>query len=141
MTRRDWLARPLRSHAPGDLREAEYLSRMLELLPGAGDELFFKAWAAAEVFLDKAKPEFILLQCGADSLAGDPITHLKYTAEAHHHTAKRLKLLAERHCGGRMLVLGGGGYNRENLAQAWTAVIEALLGERLRKIAPLSTIL
>jgi acetoin utilization deacetylase AcuC-like enzyme len=28
-----------------------------------------------------------------------------------------------------MLVLGGGGYNRENLAQAWTAVIEALLGE------------
>jgi len=97
--------------------------------PGAGDELFFKAWEPAEAFLDKAKPEFILLQCGADSLAGDPITHLKYTAEAHRHAAQRLKLLAERHCGGRMLVLGGGGYNRENLAQAWTAVIEALLGE------------
>jgi len=45
------------------------------------------------------------------------------------HVARRLKLLAERHCGGRLLVLGGGGYNRDNLARAWTAVIEALLGE------------
>ncbi len=97
--------------------------------PGAGDELFFKAWEPAESFLDKAKPEFILLQCGADSLAGDPITHLEYTAQVHHHVARRLKLLAERHCGGRLLALGGGGYNRDNLARAWNAVIEALLGE------------
>lgn len=97
--------------------------------PGAGDELFFRAWEAAEAFLDKAKPEFILLQCGADSLAGDPITHLEYTEEAHRHAAQRLKRLAERHCGGRLLALGGGGYNRGNLARAWTAVIEALLGE------------
>jgi len=97
--------------------------------PGAGDELFFKAWEPAEAFLDQAKPEFILLQCGADSLAGDPITHLEYTAQVHRHVARRLKLLAERHCGGRLLVLGGGGYNRDNLARAWTAVIEALLGE------------
>jgi len=97
--------------------------------PGAGDELFFKAWEPAEAFLEQAKPEFILLQCGADSLAGDPITHLEYTAQVHRHTARRLKLLAERHCGGRLLALGGGGYNRDNLARAWTAVIEALLGE------------
>jgi len=97
--------------------------------PGAGDELFFKAWEPAEAFLDQAKPEFILLQCGADSLAGDPITHLEYTAQVHRHVARRLKLLAERHCGGRLLALGGGGYNRDNLARAWTAVIEALLGE------------
>jgi len=29
-----------------------------------------------------------------------------------------------RYCG---LALGGGGYNRNNLATAWTAVVEALL--------------
>jgi acetoin utilization deacetylase AcuC-like enzyme len=28
-----------------------------------------------------------------------------------------------------LLALGGGGYNRDNLARAWTAVITALLGE------------
>ena len=97
--------------------------------PQAGDETFFKAWESAERFIDQAKPEFVLLQCGADSLAGDPITHLQYSAAAHRHAAQRLKMLAERHCQGRLLALGGGGYNRPNLARAWTAVVEALLGE------------
>jgi acetoin utilization protein AcuC len=39
-----------------------------------------------------------------------------------------LKLLAEDTCQGRLLALGGGGYNRNNLAEAWTAVVAALLG-------------
>ncbi|HHJ17486.1 MAG TPA: acetoin utilization protein AcuC [Gammaproteobacteria bacterium] len=97
--------------------------------PGAGDAEFFKAWDVAERFIDRAEPEFILFQCGADSLAGDPITHLEYSAAAHRHAAGRLQGLAERHCGGKLLALGGGGYNRDNLARAWTAVVEALLGE------------
>jgi acetoin utilization protein AcuC len=97
--------------------------------PQAGDETFFKIWESAERFIDQAKPEFVLLQCGADSLAGDPITHLQYSQAAHRHAAQRLKMLAERHCQGRLLALGGGGYNRPNLARAWTAVVEALLGE------------
>ncbi|WP_455234191.1 acetoin utilization protein AcuC [Thiogranum longum] len=97
--------------------------------PEAGDETFFRMWESAERFIDKATPEFIVLQCGADSLAGDPITHLRYTEAAHRHAAKRLKMLAERHCGGKLLALGGGGYNRDNLARAWTAVVQSLLGE------------
>jgi len=35
--------------------------------------------------------------------------------------------LAERHCRGRLLAMGGGGYNRQNLALAWSAVLEALI--------------
>jgi acetoin utilization protein AcuC len=97
--------------------------------PRAGDETFFQAWESAEHFVDRARPEFILLQCGADSLAGDPITDLQYSEAAHAHAAKRLKSLAETHCQGRLLALGGGGYNRANLARAWTAVVAALLGE------------
>jgi len=97
--------------------------------PQADDQTFFKMWESAEQFLDQAEPEFILMQCGADSLAGDPITHLQYSAEAHRHAAVRLKALAEKHGQGRLLALGGGGYNRDNLARAWTAVVEALLGE------------
>ena len=92
----------------------------------AGDEAFFAAWERAEVFVDAHRPEFILLQCGADSIAGDPITHLQYTAAAHAHAARRLCALADRHCGGRLLALGGGGYSRDNLARAWTAVLAEL---------------
>src|SRR5262245_33107377 len=93
---------------------------------GAGDEQFLEAWEEVEGYLDAARPELILLQCGADSLAGDPITHLKYSAEAHAHAARRLRALADRHAGGRLLAMGGGGYNRANLARAWTRVVEEL---------------
>ncbi|MCK5723260.1 MAG: acetoin utilization protein AcuC, partial [Gammaproteobacteria bacterium] len=95
--------------------------------PESGDEQFYPAWERVEAFIDEHGPEFILFQCGADSIAGDPITHLRYTPAAHRHAARRLKQLAEKHCQGRLLAMGGGGYNRDNLAQAWTAVVEALL--------------
>ncbi len=95
--------------------------------PDADDEAFLALWASAESFIEQANPEFILFQCGADSLKGDPITHLKYSSAAHRYAATRLKQLADKHCNGRLLALGGGGYNRDNLADAWTAVVAALL--------------
>ena len=94
--------------------------------PQADDTLFFKMWPQVEKFIEKHQPEFILLQCGADSIAGDPITHLAYTEQAHAHAAKRLAALAERYCTGKILVMGGGGYNHENIAKTWTAVVNAL---------------
>lgn len=98
----------------------------IPLPPGADDTIFLKAWDEVERYLEAAKPELILLQCGADSVGGDPITHLKLTAEAHAHAARRLGVLAERYAGGRVLGMGGGGYNRANLARAWTRVVEEL---------------
>ncbi|NIM33406.1 MAG: acetoin utilization protein AcuC, partial [Pseudomonas stutzeri] len=35
--------------------------------------------------------------------------------------------LADSCCQGRLLAMGGGGYNRRNLALAWCAVLEALI--------------
>jgi acetoin utilization protein AcuC len=96
--------------------------------PGADDAAFLLAWERVEEFVAARRPEFILFQCGADSIAGDPITHLRYTPAAHQHAAVRLCTLADAHCPGRLLALGGGGYNRQNLARAWTAVLEALGG-------------
>jgi acetoin utilization protein AcuC len=95
--------------------------------PGADDRLFFQAWEQVEHFVDRSSPEFILLQCGADSIAGDPITHLRYSSAAHRHAADRLSRLADHYCAGRLLALGGGGYNLHNLATAWCAVVEAML--------------
>ena len=94
--------------------------------PGADDAAFRAAWEEVERYLEDGKPELILLQCGADSLAGDPITHLRYTAEAHAFAARRLRALADRYAGSRLLAMGGGGYNRANLARAWTRVVEEL---------------
>jgi acetoin utilization protein AcuC len=98
----------------------------IPLPPGADDAVFLEAWQEVERYLEAAEPELILLQCGADSLGGDPITHLRLTAEAHAHAARRLGVLADRYANGRVLAMGGGGYNRENLATAWTRVVEEL---------------
>jgi acetoin utilization protein AcuC len=83
------------------------------------------AWERVEEFLERARPQFILLQCGADSLGGDPITHLCFTPAAHRRAAERLCTIAERYCDGRLLATGGGGYNRRNVALGWTAVVRA----------------
>ncbi len=95
--------------------------------PGADDRLFFRAWDTVQSFVDRARPEFILLQCGADSIAGDPLTHMAYSSGAHRHAAASLGALAETHCAGRLLALGGGGYDLRNLADGWCAVVAAML--------------
>jgi acetoin utilization protein AcuC len=94
--------------------------------PGSDDRTFHHVWPRVEAQVEAAAPEFILLQCGADSLAGDPLANLAFTAAAHAHAAQRLKAMANDLCGGRLLALGGGGYNRANLAAAWCGVVEAL---------------
>jgi acetoin utilization protein AcuC len=99
----------------------------LPLAPGAGDAEFFAAWAAIERFLDRFAPEFIIVQCGADGLSGDPLADLRLTPAAHTQALRSLRGLAARHAQGRLMAFGGGGYRLENLAMAWCAVLEALL--------------
>ena len=99
----------------------------LPLPPGADDADFRSAWSEAEAFLDAAAPEFFILQCGADAIAGDPITHLALSADAYWFAAERLAALAARHAGGRLVATGGGGYNRDNIASGWPAVVGALV--------------
>ncbi len=88
---------------------------------------FSRSGQRVEEHLRKFKPEFILFQCGADSLAGDPLAMLQYTPAAHAHAAKRLCALANEMAGGRIMGFGGGGYNRANLAAAWCGVLDEFL--------------
>ena len=99
----------------------------LPLPPGATDDDFRREWLKVEEYLRRTKPEFILLQCGADSLEGDPITHLAFSEEAHAAAAASVCRIADELGHGRVLAMGGGGYNRQNLARAWTRVVEALV--------------
>ena len=68
------------------------------------------------------EPEFILLQCGADSLERRP----DHAPALHRGSARargraRCARIADELGHGRVLGMGGGGYNRRNLARAWTA--------------------
>jgi acetoin utilization protein AcuC len=97
------------------------------LPPGTDDDTFFRLWPAAESFLDASAPDFILLQCGADCLGGDPLTHLELTDRVHREVTSALCRLADRHCEGRLLAMGGGGYDLLHTARAWVEVVRAML--------------
>ena len=99
----------------------------IPVAPGADDAEFKREWSRVEAYLDHARPEFILFQGGADSLEGDPITHLCYTEEAHAQAAAALCRIADKHCAGRIVGTGGGGYNRRNLARAWTRIVQSFV--------------
>jgi acetoin utilization protein AcuC len=97
----------------------------LPLKPYSGDREFMDAWERVETHVETFHPEFIVFQCGADGLKGDPLASLEYSPAVHAHAAKRLRALADRHSGGRVMAFGGGGYNRLNLGRAWSAVLAA----------------
>ena len=109
----------------------------IPLPPAAEDDAFHEAWARVEEYLLAGQPEFILLQCGADSLAGDPITHLRFSEAAHGHAAARVCAIADQIGHGRVVAMGGGGYNRRNLARAWTRVVESFLDSTSQQEAAL----
>ncbi len=94
--------------------------------PFSNDDVFDDVWPAVETYLRKNEPEFILLQCGADSIKGDPITNLEFTPASHARAAASLREIADETCHGRLLAMGGGGYNHDNIAKTWAAVVNAM---------------
>jgi acetoin utilization protein AcuC len=68
-------------------------------------------------------PEALVLQCGADGLADDPLSRLALSNGALWRAVAALKGLAPR-----LLVLGGGGYNPWSVARCWTGIWAILNG-------------
>jgi acetoin utilization protein AcuC len=68
-------------------------------------------------------PEAIVLQCGADGLADDPMSGLALSNRALWRVVQSLMGLAPR-----LLVLGGGGYNPWAVARCWAGVWAVLNG-------------
>jgi acetoin utilization protein AcuC len=69
-------------------------------------------------------PEALILQCGADALAEDPMSKLELSNQSYWQAVRRLRALAPR-----LLVLGGGGYNPWSVARCWSG-IWAVLSDR-----------
>jgi acetoin utilization protein AcuC len=97
---------------------AEGTKLNLPVPPFSNDRVFEEVWPIVESYLRQHEPEFILLQCGADSIKGDPITNMEFSPAAHAHAAAS---------SGRMLAMGGGGYNHDNIAHGWTAVVDSMV--------------
>ncbi|HYF06291.1 MAG TPA: acetoin utilization protein AcuC [Acetobacteraceae bacterium] len=69
------------------------------------------------------RPQAIMLQCGADALAEDPLSRLALSNNAHLAVVRAVMPLAPR-----LIILGGGGYNPWSVARCWAAVWGTLDG-------------
>ncbi len=100
------------------------LARNLPVPPGFNDSELALILDQALIPLARAfRPQAVVLQCGADALADDPLSRLELSNGALWQVAAGLKDLAPR-----CLVLGGGGYNPWSVGRCWAGVWATLNG-------------
>jgi acetoin utilization protein AcuC len=76
---------------------------------------------------DAFRPNVILLQAGCDAHVLDPLTHLRCTTGMYEQLVRIVGDVADRHCDGRIVATGGGGYAIYRVVpRAWTLVWAAL---------------
>lgn len=73
--------------------------------------------------LEVYRPSAVVLQCGADSLAGDKLGCFNLTMHGHAHCVQFL-----RKQNIPLILLGGGGYTVKNVARVWTYETACALG-------------
>ena len=89
------------------------------------DEAFLLAFERAVLpVLTAYEPEVLVLELGMDTLAGDPLTHLCLTNNAHVELIQRLLEMDYP-----ILVAGGGGYHVEHTVRGWALAWRTFGGE------------
>ncbi|MCD6526799.1 MAG: acetoin utilization protein AcuC [Desulfuromonas sp.] len=97
----------------------------IPLLPHSDDLIFEQACQRVILPLIKAfQPDVLVTQMGADPLRTDPLTRLECTT-AFMEYAGRVFLDTNI----PWVAVGGGGYNRLNVARAWTLLWATMIGE------------
>jgi acetoin utilization protein AcuC len=96
----------------------------LPLYPYTGDDDYVEAFGQVVPPLIRAfAPDVLVTQLGIDSYHSDPLTHLQVTTEGYIEAVRQLAGL-----GLPWLALGGGGYDVNAVARAWTLAYGVMLG-------------
>ncbi|MGN6563734.1 MAG: acetoin utilization protein AcuC [Thermomicrobiales bacterium] len=83
------------------------------------------------------RPDVIVMQHGCDGHCYDPLTDLHATTRTFEGALALVHTLAHELCGGRLIVLGGGGYDPWRVApRAWTLAWAELSGRTAPKATP-----
>ena len=108
------------------------------LEPRTGDDGFLAAFdAVVEPLAAAFRPDLLVTQNGCDGHAGDPLSDLTLSLRGYRDLARRLHRLAHRHCQGRWVATGGGGYDLEVVVpRAWALLWSELSGRRLPARVP-----
>jgi acetoin utilization protein AcuC len=104
----------------------------------ATDECYRLAFDRVVAPLARAfQPDVIVAQLGADAHHDDPLTELGMTLPGYRDIVDRIVGIADDLCEGRLVALGGGGYQIVTVVPlAWTWVMARLLGIELADEVP-----
>lgn len=83
-----------------------------------------------EPIADQFQPELIMLSAGQDASRFDPLGRMLITAEGYYQMTERLKNIAEKHCGGKLVACHEGGYSTAYVPFCTLRIIESLRGKR-----------
>lgn len=104
----------------------------LPVPPGFNDrELALLLEDVAMPFAAAWRPQAVVITCGADALAGDPLARMALTNTALWDAVEAIAALAPV-----AVVLGGGGYNPWTLARYWTGLWGRLSGRAIPDLLP-----
>ncbi len=96
------------------------------------EEVYLRAFdAVVPPLLQAFRPDVVVTQLGIDSHRTDPLTHLALNVQGFARAVARIVRLAPR-----LVALGGGGYDPQNVARAWTVAWAALNGIELPDALP-----
>jgi acetoin utilization deacetylase AcuC-like enzyme len=96
---------------------------------GSGGGAYLAAFdQVVEPALDAFAPDMIVVGCGFDASYFDPLGHMLLLADHFRQLTRRVFDVAERLCGGRMMMNHEGGYSEFYVPLCGIAVIEELSG-------------
>jgi len=108
------------------------------LPPFAGDDAYRRAVEEVVLPVVRAfRPDAIVAQCGVDHHHGDPLAHMLTTMPLLPWLWRTLRGLADEVCGGRLVALGGGGYDPFTAPpRAWALLAAELAGVEVHDPLP-----
>ncbi|KAJ7723396.1 hypothetical protein B0H16DRAFT_1666152 [Mycena metata] len=103
----------------------------LPLQPGASNRTFARAWQSVERVHAAFNPDYVVVQCGVDGLAGDPCAVFNWSLGPEEGSLGWCVGRVVNEWRGKKLLLGGGGYDSPNAARAWAYLTSVALGNPL----------
>ncbi|MBZ5589489.1 MAG: acetoin utilization protein AcuC [Acidobacteriia bacterium] len=84
------------------------------------------------------RPDFLVVQAGADAHAGDPLADLLLTTQAFETLFQRCLEYADKFCRGRVLFTLGGGYDVHSVPRIWALLYLTIHGHPVASELPAS---
>jgi acetoin utilization protein AcuC len=103
----------------------------------AGDPEYLQAFEEiVPPLFEWFRPDVVVAQVGVDAHYSDPLTSLNLTLTGYIEMVGKIAELDRKYAGGRLLALGGGGYNLQVVPVAWASVMQLMRDEPLPEYLP-----